>query len=101
MNSTRDKVLIRSSPIILRKSVLTCRKAEFAFFSIRIFFHKYSRLLLQRAHLYENMIVILDRKPLFSQGKLLTTKLRPHQNYLVCTGSYCCQESAETWGNTG
>ena len=40
------KELRLSSPIILQKSVLTCRKAELAFFvcfSIWVFFHKYSR----------------------------------------------------------
>ena len=38
---TSDKALRRSSPTILRKSVLTCCKAEFAFFSIWVFFHEY------------------------------------------------------------
>ena len=39
------KELRRSSPIILQKSVLTCRKVELAFlvFFIWVFFYKYSR----------------------------------------------------------
>ena len=34
-------LLRRSSPIILRKSVLRCCKAKFTFFSTWVFFHKY------------------------------------------------------------
>ena len=37
------KELRLSSPIILRKSILTCRKAELAFFSMWVFFHEYAQ----------------------------------------------------------
>ena len=40
---TSDKALRSSSPIILRKFVLRCCKAEFAFLSVWVFFPKYLR----------------------------------------------------------
>ena len=73
----------RSSPIILRKSVLTCCKAEFAFFSIWVLLHEYSRFTGQQGgYLF---ISFLPLPFVFKKPR--------HQP------SYCCRKlsSAHSW----
>ena len=106
-----------TSPIIHRKSVLTCCKAEFAFlfcfFSIWLFFHKYSRLTGQQVKekavswypfyhfhpLHRQLdiirVIAAESSPLRTAGSptwtenLWYTLFRIHCFY-TCTCSCCC-----------
>ena len=101
---TSDKALRHSFPIILRKSVLICCKAEFAFFSIWVFFHKYSRFTGQKAKgkaisLWIALSVSLVSWYIYSTTKrLFTGRLRIVVVFAVLTISPLISESL--LGNT-